>query len=195
MYLLFKPVPRVEYFGWNALRLIMSKLSLGGTSSGKVSRPMCICPFFTNSCSFCSSALQHTDSPHTFLQLSSWVEPSFGGLSSGLGDFALKKGQRTGEGKGKGQLLRSDTGSKRPKKRRADPSASNLQSQTAEVLDQDEPWVDKHRPSSQVITHITDLNAFFFFFLIRSTSVVEIQSMTFTIVIINSFGNTMILLP
>lgn len=97
----------------------MSKLSLGGTSSGK---------------------------------LSSWVEPSFGGLSSGLGDFALKKGQRTGEGKGKGQLLSSDTGSKRPKKRRADPSASHLQSQTAEVssLDQDEPWVDKHRPCSQV---------------------------------------------
>ncbi|KAL2091972.1 hypothetical protein ACEWY4_011770 [Coilia grayii] len=101
----------------------MSKLSLGGTaSSGK---------------------------------LKSWVQPSFGGLieSSGQSNCSSKKGQRkTGEGKGKGQLLGSDSGSsKRSNKRRADCEASDFQSLCQEVspTDQDEPWVDKHRPSSQ----------------------------------------------
>lgn len=86
------------------------------------------------------------------------MEPSFGGLteSSGLSDFSQKKGQRSGEGKGKGQLFGSDTSSKRPKKRRADSGASDFRSLCIEVSpdDQDEPWVDKHRPCSQVMTFL-----------------------------------------
>ncbi|KAG5281180.1 hypothetical protein AALO_G00068280 [Alosa alosa] len=97
----------------------MSKLSLGGTSSSA--------------------------------KLNSWVEPSFGGLNSGLSVFSLKKGQRSGESKGKGKLFGSDSSSKRPQKRRADSSASDSRSLSTEVspTDQDEPWVDTHRPCSQ----------------------------------------------
>lgn len=96
----------------------------------------------------------------TLVQLNSWVQPSFGGLidNSGLGNCSLKKGQRRtgeGKGKGKGQAAGSESSSgKRPsKKRRADSEASEFRSLSQELLTsdhQDEPWVDKHRPCSQV---------------------------------------------
>ncbi|KAG7481278.1 hypothetical protein MATL_G00064980 [Megalops atlanticus] len=87
-------------------------------------------------------------------KLSSWVEPSFGDLLSGsdLNSFHLKKGASSGETKSKSRPPTADSKSQRPSKRRATCQASEPQCPSGRDLTQggqDEPWVDKHSPSSQ----------------------------------------------
>uniref|UniRef100_A0A8K9VCW6 RAD17 checkpoint clamp loader component n=1 Tax=Oncorhynchus mykiss TaxID=8022 RepID=A0A8K9VCW6_ONCMY len=90
-------------------------------------------------------------------QLDRWVEPSFGehlgnanlSLSSGIGGVALSGGTWVGKARPSSTDLNS---SKRLCKRRADPNASKLQTSTSTEPaqgDQDEPWVDIHKPHSQ----------------------------------------------
>uniref|UniRef100_A0A673WK41 RAD17 checkpoint clamp loader component n=1 Tax=Salmo trutta TaxID=8032 RepID=A0A673WK41_SALTR len=67
-------------------------------------------------------------------KLDRWVEPSFG------------------EHLGNANLSTDPNSSKRLRKRRADPNASKLQTSTSTKPaqgDQDEPWVDTHKPHSQ----------------------------------------------
>ncbi|XP_064792719.1 cell cycle checkpoint protein RAD17 isoform X2 [Oncorhynchus masou masou] len=90
-------------------------------------------------------------------KLDRWVEPSFGehlgnanlSLSSGIGGVALSGGTWVGKARPSSTDLNS---SKRLRKRRADPNASKLQTSTSTEPtqgDQDEPWVDTHKPHSQ----------------------------------------------
>uniref|UniRef100_A0A8C7Q517 RAD17 checkpoint clamp loader component n=1 Tax=Oncorhynchus mykiss TaxID=8022 RepID=A0A8C7Q517_ONCMY len=90
-------------------------------------------------------------------KLDRWVEPSFGehlgnanlSLSSGIGGVALSGGTWVGKARPSSTDLNS---SKRLCKRRADPNASKLQTSTSTEPaqgDQDEPWVDIHKPHSQ----------------------------------------------
>ncbi|XP_020326171.1 cell cycle checkpoint protein RAD17 isoform X1 [Oncorhynchus kisutch] len=90
-------------------------------------------------------------------KLDRWVEPSFGehlgnanlSLSSGIGGVALSGGTWVGKARPSSTDLNS---SKRLRKRRADPNVSKLQTSTSTEPaqgDQDEPWVDTHKPHSQ----------------------------------------------
>nr|XP_046207402.1 cell cycle checkpoint protein RAD17 isoform X2 [Oncorhynchus gorbuscha] len=90
-------------------------------------------------------------------KLDRWVEPSFGehlgnanlSLSSGIGGVALSGGTWVGKAQPSSTDLNSG---KRLRKRRADPNASKLQTFTSTEPaqgDQDEPWVDTHKPHSQ----------------------------------------------
>uniref|UniRef100_A0A8C7JQL0 RAD17 checkpoint clamp loader component n=1 Tax=Oncorhynchus kisutch TaxID=8019 RepID=A0A8C7JQL0_ONCKI len=92
-----------------------------------------------------------------FVNLDRWVEPSFGehlgnanlSLSSGIGGVALSGGTWVGKARPSSTDLNS---SKRLRKRRADPNVSKLQTSTSTEPaqgDQDEPWVDTHKPHSQ----------------------------------------------
>uniref|UniRef100_A0AAR2LI59 AAA+ ATPase domain-containing protein n=1 Tax=Pygocentrus nattereri TaxID=42514 RepID=A0AAR2LI59_PYGNA len=89
------------------------------------------------------------------LQLSSWVQPSFGSLlgGSGVNSFPLTKGTLAGERKSKVQPSSVDVGGKRPRKRKVESQASQSQffsRKQGSQEDQDEPWVDVYAPQSQV---------------------------------------------
>uniref|UniRef100_A0A4W5L1Z0 RAD17 checkpoint clamp loader component n=1 Tax=Hucho hucho TaxID=62062 RepID=A0A4W5L1Z0_9TELE len=88
------------------------------------------------------------------VSLCRWVEPSFGehlgnanlSLSSGIGGIALSGGTWVGK------ASTDPNSNKRLRKRRAEPNASELQTSTftePSLGDQDEPWVDTHKPHSQ----------------------------------------------
>ncbi|KAJ8414867.1 hypothetical protein AAFF_G00023900 [Aldrovandia affinis] len=85
-------------------------------------------------------------------KLSSWVEPSFGDLfsGSGLNSFDLKKGVSLGETKSKAQKTSTDPSSQRPSKRRPFPPTPEPLVSSGSEQSQDEPWVDRHSPCSQV---------------------------------------------
>ncbi|KAJ8285536.1 hypothetical protein GJAV_G00027940 [Gymnothorax javanicus] len=87
----------------------------------------------------------------TSSKLSSWVEPSFGDLFSApsLKSVRPKKGTSSGETESKSRK-RADPGRLGPSKRQAVSRVPDPQRNAPCQGEQDEPWVDRHAPGTQV---------------------------------------------